>query len=403
MAVFTNDASGGIDDAVRIVVDGREVAIAESYEVALSVLEVPGSFALRVGHNGLLTTLIKRFPPNAQYTLYIGDVLQASGRLDGFSVPSDDGSTLEIKGRDALAPLHDAFVREEKSFANTSYIDLVATALAEAGIRDESNYDGAALIAFTNHVNRLKMSGVDVKAREPANVDEVVIEKGKGGLVYKTVVAKLSERWLDFVRTHLDRAGLFLWAAADGGFVLTQPNPYQPPTYALKLDAETPVDSRGFRGGVRRDTYENGVQPPRYSEVIIYSRVAAKKFGRGKVRGAFEDQEMIDLGIDRPLTMRDANVATTEQAEALARRKLAEGRRSTFRLQYTTHGHSAVSPSGARAVWAPDTTVALDDQEAGLQGLFYVEGVSHKCSEGNGRTTTLKLLRPDDVVFGKDE
>ncbi len=394
---LTNDADGGLGDQVRLVVNGQEVAIAESYEVANSILEVPSSFAMRVGHNGLLQELIKRFPPHAKYQLYIREALQASGRLGGYSVPSDDGSTLELHGRDRLAPLHDAFIREERSFVGQTYLDIVKIALTEAGV------DPGGVVKHDNSSNRRTMTGVDVKARAPRNVQEIVVEKGKGGVVYTTVVAKLSERWLDFVRTHLDRAGLFLWAEAGGDWQLSAPNTQQEPTYALSLNATTPQDARGFRGGIRRDEFRNSVDPPRYSEVIIYSRVTAKKFGRSKVKGGFEDQEMIDLGIDRPMTLRDANVASVEQAETLARRKLAEGRRATFRLQYTTHGHSAVNPNGQRAVWAPDTMVALDDQEVGLKGLFYVEGVTHRCSEGSGRTTTLRLLRPEDLVFGAKE
>jgi len=398
MPRFGIDASGGLDDTLRIVVGGKDLAIVKSYEFASSVLEVPSSFALRIGHAGVVSDLLKLCPPHAEYKVYVRDILQASGRLDGFSVPSDEGSTVELRGRDLLAPLHDAFIREEVSYASKTYLELVQTALKGAGVE----YSGK--IVHSNASNRKQITGVDVKAQERVNVEEIVVEKGKGGVVYKTVVAKLSERWGDFVRTHLDRAGLFLWAAANGDVILSAPNTDQEPTYELVHDPAFRESQRRFFGGVRRDEYRDGVEPPRYSEAVVYSRTAAKKFGRGKVKGGFVDQGMIDLGIDRPLTMRDANVASIEQAERLAARKLAEGRRATFALRYTTHGHSAASRvGGGRAVWAPDTIVALDDREIGLKGNFWVESVAFRGSESSGRTTTLRLMRPDDVIFGHED
>ena len=398
MAFFGIDANGGVDDAVRLIVNGKELGIVESYEAVSSILELPTSFALRIGHNGVLTDLIEACGPHSPYEFRIGGdggVLVASGRLDGFSVPGGDGTTLELRGRDRIAPLHDAFIREEKSYQSATYLDIVKTALAESGV------DPGGVIVHDNKANRKTQTGVNGKAREPKNVEEIVLDKGAGGVVYKTVTAKLSERWFDFVRTHLDRAGLFLWPAANGDWVLAAPNTNQQPTYQLTLDPNARQTDGGFHGGVRRDEYREGVEPPRYSEVIVYSRTAAKKFGRGKVFGKAIDKDMIALKIDRPMSIRDADVASTEQAERLAARKIAEGRRATFRLQYTTHGHSAASlVGGGRAVWAPDTIVALDDKQAGLKGEFWVDTVTFRGSEG-GRTTTLRLLRKDDVVFGQ--
>jgi prophage tail gpP-like protein len=394
---FTNDAEGGLDtDVVTLTIGGRELSNFESYEITSSILEVPNSFAARLGHSGIVRELIALCPPNAPYELRISGQLQASGNLDGYSVPSDAGATLELKGRDILAPLHDAYIREEESFANKSYLDIVQVALAQAGVRP------GGVVLHDNAANRRSMSGAEAKARTPRNVEEIVLEKGTGGVVQKTVVARMSETWLGFLRTHLDRAGLFLWPTASGDWCLARPNPFQEPLYALTLDPARQEDDRGFRGGVRRDTYRNGVEPPRYSEVIVYSRTSSKKYGRTKVKSGFVDEEMLALGIDRPLTLKDADVATPEQAERLAQRKLAEGRRATFSLSYTTHGHTARAVSGAgRAVWTPDTVVALDDREAGLSGNFYVDAVTFRRSAG-GTSTTLKLSRPADILFGDE-
>ena len=48
-------------------------------------------------------------------------------------------------------------------------------------------------------------------------------------------------------------------------------------------------------------------------------------------------------------------------------------------------------------MWAPDTVVAVDDGEYGIQGNYYIERVVFR--RGPETTTELTLQRPEDLVF----
>jgi prophage tail gpP-like protein len=56
-----------------------------------------------------------------------------------------------------------------------------------------------------------------------------------------------------------------------------------------------------------------------------------------------------------------------------------------------------------RAVWAPDTVVRVLDDEHGISGDFWIEGVTFRGSSSHGTTTELTLMRPEDLVFGEGE
>jgi prophage tail gpP-like protein len=290
------DALGGPDDRVRLTLDGKEVLVAESYEVKQSILTQPSAFSLRLGWGKVLKDLIAQAPPRTPFELGIGEVPRASGLTDGFEVDQNGTATeLTIRGRDALAPLHDAFVGADGTFTDQTYLELVTTALREVGLADRS-------VLSSNAANRRIMTGAPVvELGPPLSVAEILEEAGTRGTVYHVVQAKLGERWYAFLRRHLDRAGLVLWARADGHFTLSRPNAAQAPAYRIlrrrgQLRNEVNVISARFKNETT----------PRYSEVIVYARGGGRKFGRGKVKGDFVDDEMEAMGYKRPLVIRDA-------------------------------------------------------------------------------------------------
>lgn len=397
MASFGTTEIGDLDDRVRLVLGDEEPRVIESYEVKSSVLTQPAAFSLRLGHGGVARELLQRYPPKTPFKLFIGDVLQQTGETDGR--PRAEGSTgateLVIRGRDSLAPLHDGFVDSERSYADETYSGLVRKVLAEVGLGDRR------LHASGNADRRMKAGVPVVELAPPRTVDEIMQDASSGaatvGVVRQVLQAKLGERWHEFVRRHIDRAGLFLWAAADGSFILSEPNWRQKPTYRItrrRGQARNQVN-------VTRAEYEDSTVP-RYSGVVIYGRGGGRKFGRAKSKAAYLDDEMINWGYRRLLVLRDANVQTIAQAEYLGRRKIAEGRRAGWQLVYTLSGHTLPSlVGGGRAVVVPDTIAEVDDDEFGLYGIFYVEGVEYRRQPQT--ETTVRLMRTDDLVFGSDD
>jgi prophage tail gpP-like protein len=282
--------------------------------------------------------------------------------------------------------MHDAFIEAELSLTDSTYAQLVERALAET--------TADWTLFYTNEDNRKLTTGIGVKQTGAPNVDPTQSSKGP---VAKQLKAKIGERWYEFVKRQLDRAGLFLWCGGQGEFILTAPNANQAPIYRIlrrrgQTRNEVNVISARFRNATSQ----------RFSECKIYGRGGGKKFGRTKVSGIFVDEEMTALGLKRPLVLHDDNVTNEEQAVFYARRKIAESIRNGWNLTYTVAGHTIPSlQTGQRAVWAPDTIVTIDDDEFGLSDNYYIEKVTFRRNPAT--TTELTLLRPDSLVFATGE
>lgn len=385
---FDSDSLGVGPDAVRLTLGDEDVVIAESWEIKQSILTQPAAFSIRIGWGDVAAQLIKKYPPRTPFTLSIGNVVQQSGAIDAIRCDAATGATtLTIRGRDSLAPLHDAYITADESLQDATFGDVVAKALTASGIEDFT-------LQTSNAANRKAITGVGVvQIADPDGGENPQTQK-----INRVLQCKVGERQYHHVKKCLDRAGLFLWASTTlNFFILSEPNAKQRPAYRI-------VRQRGAdRNAVNviSATFNNDTAG-RYSEAIVYAKGGGKKFGRVTTSGAFVDDEMFNLGFTRPMVLKDATVTNAEQAEFYARRKLAETRRAGWQLSYTLAGHSTPSLiGGQRAVWAVDTVVEVDDEEFGLQGQFYIESVEFR--RGPETTTVLTLQRPQDLIFGSDE
>jgi len=379
-------------DRVRLVVDGQEIAVAESYEVTASILTQPAAFSMRLGHGGVARQILKRFRPNLPFQLYIGEHIQQSGRLEDPGAESSVGATeVTLKGRDLLAVLHDDEFNADTAFQDQTYESLVRKQLDAVGLSEHK-------LVTTNDANRRILTGEKqpktIKA--PVIVNKPLTDTGEKDLPHQTIQARLGEKRYQFLRRYLDMASLFLWTAADASFVLSAPNGNQPPMARLsKARGET----RNLVN-ILRSSYSNGTAH-RHQLYEVYGRTGGRKGGRAKIKGVFVDQEMKDFGFVKTRAIRSKSARTVEQAVAIARRKCAEERRQDWRLSYTVAGHTTPSLLGGTAVWAPDTVVDVQDDEFGISGPHYVETVTFR--RGPETTTELQLMRIEDLVFGSGQ
>lgn len=388
MAQTTSDTRGGVDDRVLLTLGGVELLIAESYTVRQSVFVQPATFSIRLGHAGVIGDLIRKFPPGTKYTLSIGNVLQQSGVIDDIEASGDaNGSSLTISGRDAIAKLVDGRIVDDTSFTNSTYSSLLRTVADEVFGREYP-------ISFTNEQNRTIKVGAEVIQSDLPPDPEVT---QTGVTKDRPMRAKNGEPWYKFLRDQYDRAGLFLFAGADGRLILTAPNASQAPCARIVRGKGEPLRT----GQVKSFRFKNATSC-RFSDVVIYSRTGGRKTGRTHTRGAYEDAEIMGYGISRPLVTHDHKSSSAGQAEAFARRKIAESRRAGRSLIYGVSGHTTIGANGRdRVVWAVDTVVDVDDQEIGVQGSYWIETV--EMSRGPETNTLLTLMRPEDLVFGTDD
>lgn len=407
MAQFARDETGGFDDRVRIQLGTEGVREIQDYSVSVGVLQQPARFDLKLGlkSSERAADVIERYPPRTPFRLFIGDVQQQTGWTDGqphVSGSATGATSIGIKGRDTLAPLHDGFVLDEITFRDETYRSLVEKTIANLF----KGSDFVPKVLGSNTANRKIRAGVPiVELAPPRTATEILLNIGPSGFQNAGTAqivqqAKLGERQLSLIRRFLDRAGLMLWAGADGNYILSSPNGAQKPVAHIERKRGAVAGLGGTGGAANIVSFSYGSDTvSRYSNVVIHGRGGGRKAGRSKSKGAEVDEEMLAWGYNKPLVVRDANTKNEEQARFLAARKLAEGRRHSWTLEYTVSGHTAPSlTGGGRAVWTPDTVVRIDDDEINLHGDFYLESCEYMRSD---RTTTrLHFMRPDDLIFG---
>src|SRR5690606_29193357 len=152
----------------------------------------------------------------------------------------------------------------------------------------------------------------------------------------------------------------------------------------------------------------------RYSEILVLGRYGGGKDGRGRVIGRAIDDEIVALlnpnEADRadggkrkkPFVVHDKHVATIEQANFLAKRRLAETRRQSFTLDYKVAGHTTDALSGnKRLIWQPDTVVFVEDEELGINEPMYITNC--KYSRTPQTNTVISVIRPSYLVFAEED
>jgi prophage tail gpP-like protein len=437
----------GIDrDVVTITLGDKVVRRATSYQITMSTLTQPAAFSVRLGSGEKVQELLKAGAPNQRFELRVDGALQFVGRCDGPSARQRGSGATEvtIRGRDNLAPLHDSFLEDAQSFSDITYVDLVLAALKAVapGLNYSIQSDDAAnrkavtggakttstsssserrgnttvisVDAFGKVIGLSTANSERVGSTELFSFDEngkKLIGHGVStgfidttttttGGSQRTIQGHIGERWYEkILKPELDRVGLCLWAAGEGTyFILAQPNTTQAPIYRLENrrgSKTSPVRVLGY-------DYKNETTT-RYSRCDVHFRAGGDGVtSRTRDFGQAFDLEMgNDFEIPRALTVKDDKCKSIVQADFLARRKICESRRANWGLTYYVAGHTTIGLDGSRLVWSNNTIVQLEDDELGLSGNYYIEGVT--LDRGPETMTTLKLLRPDDMLFGEPE
>jgi prophage tail gpP-like protein len=407
MSSFGGASQGGVDDGVRVQFFAKDAKFQkprffEDYAVRVSVLQQPAAFAVRLSARDGSAELLKAIPNNTKFQLYVGLLPQFTGYTDGQAANGANQSTsITLKGRDTLGKLFSNDVSAEKSFTNITYERLVEAAIGEVGLFSKVIIDSAK--------NKEVRSGVKVREVKVPVVSSEVVRTDGGAVVKHVVRAKLGESWLDFIRRHIAKRGLFVWSDFEGNIVLSSPNPNQSPLFKWvrrrdragvlldQLVADKKERVNVFDAQLLNDTTN------RFSEVVIYARNGGRHSGRGKLHSGFIDPEMANTPDGKTPDGKPGppglNVTSIAEAEFYARRKIAEANRASYHLSYTFSGHTAPALYGGRAVITPDTIAHITDEEFGIDEPMYIETVEYKSPP---QTTTVTLMRLKDLVFGSD-
>jgi len=385
-----------LDDRVRLKLGTEEVIAVESYEVHMGVLTQPSRFAARTGHGGVLKKLTDKYPAGIAFELLVNDQTQFIGRVD--SRKASGNSTLTLGGRGKLGELIGVTAQADKVYTHATYLELTNQILKDAGVKNVTVKDDPT-------DDRKKKTGVvnaGSSAQTATDISTKTKKKSKYYIVHPPQI-KVGEDYYGFLKTHLDRAGLFLYdTAIEGALVLTQPDGNQAPLYRIHVPSGT--WSKTAEAGTVIDFDWSDDTSERMSDYVVYGRSGGGAFGRSKVRSGFQDEEMIALGINRPCGLKDLHCSSADEAEFLARRKIALSRRKGWSLTYTMAGHTvpALADGQKSIVWARDTVVKVVDEELGFSEDMWIENVDLIGDESMTKTV-VHLMRKTDLVFGEDD
>ncbi len=386
-------------DVVSLVLNDEVIIRSTQFDVQQAVTTQPNAFAMDIGTGEEARRLIKRFPPGTPFSLAVDGARQFTGVTDGYTTQQSGSATsFGLRGRDSMAFLLGNRATEDRSFTDVTYAELtqqILTLALPAG-RDFN-------LAFSNAANRAVVTKAPPAPTVQFDaVDEVLgllglgpDEPSQSAQQSRKLRVKAGQDWYGWLKGELDRAGLMLWADAFGDFVLSAPDTQQPPMARIHRKRGTPSSLVDVLEASHRNEMTN-----RFSECVVHMRRGGGAEPRAKGFGSFVDEEMKRLGFDRRMVITDTKCKTLAQAEAMARRKVAESRRQGWSLQYSLAGFTTIGTAGTRVVWAPDTVVEVDDDELDLRGSFWVESVRRARSPQS--RTDLTLMRLEDVVYGAD-
>lgn len=380
------------DEKVSLILGGSELLVAEEYSVEAKIFTQPSAFRLRVGGKEAARALRTKFPPNTPFILRVAGRPQKTGTTDGYHVTQDaQGTRFDLDGRDVVSRLVDYDIAKEFSLQRPTVLQVINRALADTGLKADVRADASA--------SRRKAVGGTTAYRvtEDRTGRWVVVEEADAdqGGTNSAVKGKIGQSYYQWLKSYLDREGIYMWGDGEGNLVVAAPDGDQPPSYVLERSEE------GSPGIISAELHLTTAG--RHAQAIIYSREGGGKHARSQLRASVYDPEMFGFGYENPLAIRDPKIRNLEQGRLFAERKLATERRASFRLQYTVRGHTTRAPDGSTVVWAPDTVVDVRDKLLGIEGAHYVEGVTWRGATTGGTTTILDLVRVADLPRGEDD
>lgn len=349
----------------------------QNYSVKIAMFTQPATFSIKLSSGDDAAAIAAQYPPNTSFVLKVNGQVQYEGWTDGYDVTVDtNGTSLEIKGRDILAPIHDSQILKDTSFTGLNASQIVEMAVKETGLNATVSLDVSKARKTRSGYTLIAYDDPPFTAKQAARLARAFV----------------NETWYNFIHRHLEHSGLFLWAAPNKELIISKPDPNKAATYVLRRSAGEIVSVQR-----RVDTTK------RFAEVYVYARgstVRKTPKGLHDYKGMVSDPEMKAWGFSKLRTFRDSGILDDKGAELYAQRKLAQLNRSSMRLTYTVIGHSGNTVDKRRAVWTPDMMVQVEDPQVGISGKYWIESVEFRSPPS---LTVLELIRPQDMTFGSDE
>lgn len=354
--------------------DGTTLKRWDSYTFASDFLDAADAWTVTFGGDDAWLLVKDKALPDTTCSVTVDGALQCTGWLDSAEVVVDETSTrVTLSGRDVLKPMVDANIHPDTAVKNVTIEQLVELVLGQVYLSQQPTL-------FTdNEANRLVLSATTTAKGKAASSQALTkrIEWAK---------PQVGESAFEFVSRNLRRFGLWMWATADGGVVISSPTYDQPPSYKIRRmygDKIIQVKSATWR----RDK----TSVP--SIVIVRGKSAAKDFEKTTVRGSMKDP---DAALWKPMYVVHDNATTNDEAANFARQEMSMKLQGAETYECTLVGHTDPRTG---AVYAIDTLAQITDEVCGLEKVMYVAGRTFERTSAGSTTTRLRCVPVGSIQF----
>ena len=392
-------------DFAKVTLGSSELSTWQSYEITSDLTTPADAFSLTVpmtGTYGQRRDILRAMREGVRVSVYINaepdagasvEALQMTGIIDNLSVTGGRGGTvLRIQGRDNGGLLTSAMVDPRLTVTSSTRLvaligDLVSdfgmevvtdTALARQELTGMSQSESASALGRAR-----ARSGGSASARAAARA-----QRGHGGLTQPEIQRvsvrdarpRMRETVWEFIDRHCRRFGVMCWVDARGRLVIGAPDYDQEPIMRLvRTLAPTAEEPNNILEGGSTERWD-GLS----SEVTVYGRAHGQDGSRSRFVGHATNP---NVNVHQPVVIHDPSCRTTKKAQRRADEELGRQREDAFFLEYDVPHHG----QGSR-LYAIDTVLDVLDEEAAVEGLFYVVGRTFTCSRQEGAKTRLRLV-----------
>lgn len=422
------------------------------YTFRTDFLTPADSFTFSVGDPDIPLGASGRIAPGMKVSLQVNGKRICTGYIDEVAMGAErsSGTVFAVSGRDVLGDVVDSNIDPYMTFsADQSLIDVIGKVLAPYGLTTIS-LDNVAdrSIRASNQFGAPKSKGGQSKpskferkvasanaagGAEKITIDSTALKHSKKSAKPTSFAIHQAKPYpregaYEFIGRLAKRAGLHIWAKADGtGVVIGKPDFSQEPIYNL-------IRLRGPGRGSGNNIISGAVRHARTDQpsvIIAGGRAGGGEFSRSTIRvvmvneliGVNENGEYVDAvkailkrfpkaylitekdfddGLvprarnpyprARPMFLVDPESNNLQELINFTKREMASRQSRAIECTYIVAGHTYFGKP-----WAVDTTVIVSDDVANIHETMWIKGVMLNKSRSGGTTTTLTLIRPNTL------
>lgn len=338
----------------------------------------PSEADFELGDDGSFDTMARFTEPGVLYKVFLNDLLRLSGRVEFQNSPlnASQGSVIRFTVKTLLSDAMFASARQSTKFKDVSIKDYLLELYAQLGFTEDD-------FVFNNPADaRDQMTGiVTTNQGFPQFVDITTHKVGDAKVRPPETIYTAADR-------QLRRHGLMHWDSPDGKIVVSAPNDTQQPLYYLWAK-RGPGSANNNVLTIDRVRDFSGIP----TILGIFGVGGKRNFSKSRVSAVVVDQDVIDAGFNRPVTILADSIKKQSVAERAAARELAA--RSKRKDAFTVDIDGLSWWDGDRNIPFGYDTVAdvQSDLAGGLLGSYYVHRVSMHRDAASGDNTQLSVLK----------